>query len=316
MMLGFDKEFVCLQIMRGVDLDPPGPPTPEAIVSPTEYREFFEEVLLCLQAEWAGELRRRRDSWPAQLLAATLLPPMPFGCFVGLHFERQLSDQVARPAFVDVVASDRRARADALDYQELSRDSLPDRGSVDVVANDRRAGADALDYQELSRNSLPDMFSHTSLCIRGLYGRREDHMEHGERGVIWNRRFVDVVPPEFRQISEHWKTIVAEYDAAVTARPDLKIAWGGEDHTGWTMFGLRAFKENLPANQLLCPKTWELMQDLERKCSPRKLTTVGFSTLAPGAVILPHADMAGRTPPIRGVQFSISCVYSCRSIRA
>ena len=200
-----------------------------------------------------------------------------------------------------MVASGWRARADLFDYQGLSRDSLPDRDSVDMVASDRHARADALDFQQLS---------HTSLRIRDPYGSLI------ERRILWNRRFVDVVPPEFRQISDHWKTIAAEYDAAVTARPDLRIAWGGDDHTGWTMLGLRAFKEDLLTNQLLCPKTWELMQDLERKCSPRKLTTVGFSTLAPGAVIWPHADMAGRTPPIRGAQFSILCVYSCRSIRA
>jgi hypothetical protein len=39
--------------------------------------------------------------------------------------------------------------------------------------------------------------------------------------------------------------------------------------------------------------------DLERRCTPRKIMTVGFSTFAPGAVLLPHTDMAGRTPSTR-----------------
>ena len=66
------------------------------------------------------------------------------------------------------------------------------------------------------------------------------------------------------------------------------------------MLGLRAFGTELPANQALCPKTWRLLLALERHCRPRRLTTAGFSRLAPGATILPHADLAGRTPPTRG----------------
>jgi hypothetical protein len=151
---------------------------------------------------------------------------------------------------------------------------------------------------------------------RSMHSYFQQSSDRGDcRSDSSSTRFVDVVeaPTAFQELSLHWKTIAAEYNAAVAARPDLKVAWRGGDHTGWTMLGLRAFKKDLAANQSLCPKTWQLMLELERKCSPRKITTVGFSTLSPGAIILPHTDMVGRTPPIRGTYLLCHSIATLKS---
>lgn len=62
--------------------------------------------------------------------------------------------------------------------------------------------------------------------------------------------------------------------------------------SGWDVFGLLAFGQVVESNCKLCPVTMALLQRIEHTTGLR-VSTAGFSCLAPGVVITPHTGYHG-----------------------
>lgn len=62
--------------------------------------------------------------------------------------------------------------------------------------------------------------------------------------------------------------------------------------SGWDVFGLLAFGQVVETNCKLCPVTMALLRRIEQSTGLR-VSTAGFSCLAPGVVITPHTGYHG-----------------------
>jgi ornithine lipid ester-linked acyl 2-hydroxylase len=74
--------------------------------------------------------------------------------------------------------------------------------------------------------------------------------------------------------------------------------------SGWDVFGLLAFGQCVPANCALCPVTLQLLRRIEALTS-LKISTAGFSCLAPGVVITPHTGYHGYSDRIFRVHLAL-----------
>jgi beta-hydroxylase len=98
-----------------------------------------------------------------------------------------------------------------------------------------------------------------------------------------------VNPADFnftRVLVDHWLAIQREFDAlpAQALRP-----WHDRhlyDDDGWSAFGIYAFGRRVSANCALCPETTRILEQLPG------MRTAGFSRLAGGTHIRPHAGLA------------------------
>ncbi len=98
--------------------------------------------------------------------------------------------------------------------------------------------------------------------------------------------FLDPAPFGFPSVLEsHWRAVRAEYEALP---PDLFEPWVQRPMHGgrWTVFGLVAGGQQVPAACALCPQTAQLLGQVPG------LSMAGFSRLAPHAHVKPHVGWA------------------------
>lgn len=83
-------------------------------------------------------------------------------------------------------------------------------------------------------------------------------------------------------LESNWLLIQQEL---IQLQPECFVPWMETSlyNQGWEVFGLYAFEKKLDAHCCLCPETAKLVEAIPG------MTTAGFSSLAPGTQIAPHA---------------------------
>lgn len=96
--------------------------------------------------------------------------------------------------------------------------------------------------------------------------------------------YTEILQSEWRNVRNELEQLAA---SQFTPWPERQLYT-----SGWDVFGLLAFGQVVEKNCKLCPVTMALLRRIEQTTGLR-VSTAGFSCLAPGVVITPHTGYHG-----------------------